>query len=210
MKSNESLIYASLFLRNSCRVLMGMTPLENLSNRPAAYKTLTSRIGMSARPMPSSLAVKQELWIIFLFILNCSSMDLCSSQPFSSSLLLSIYICCFLELWQRRTAPYGTHRQGKYGAQLVSSTQATQIANSILKPMVYSNYFTCLQTEICKLTFWNRRVVRSQHCPIFDLLSSLSRLYRMCPGPKNCDKHGNGNEAAAEQAKHQNIQTTNT
>ena len=38
MKSNESLIYASLFMRNSCRVLMGMTPLENLSNRPAAYK----------------------------------------------------------------------------------------------------------------------------------------------------------------------------
>ena len=67
MKFNKSLIYAGLF-NGKCLSGTCVDDSARKSVQPSrGLQMLASRIGMSARPMPSSLAVKQELWV-YLFV----------------------------------------------------------------------------------------------------------------------------------------------
>ena len=101
---------------------------------------------------------------------------ICVFPSFFESLLLSSFLGCFLELWQRRTAPYGTHRQGKYGAHwcLQPRLPRSQILD-------WNQWFTQTTSHVFKLRFANYQI---------DILESKSRrviaflphliLYHLC------------------------------
>lgn len=169
MKFKKSLIYASLFNGKCLSGTYGDDSARKSVQPSRGLQMLASRIGMSARPMPSSLAVKQELWVYMgLFFVHFELLKY-------GSVFLSSFLGCFLELWQRRTAPYGTHRQGKYGAHWC---QPRLPRSQILD---WNQWFTQTTSHVFKLRFANYQI---------DILESKSRrviaflpyliLYHLC------------------------------